>query len=148
MSPRTMMYGLAGAIILGAISIFSNVNSNAFEQRAVLKLNNNKISLIVSDSAESRTRGLSGMASLGEDHAMLFVFEEPDRYGIWMKDMKFPIDIVWLDEQKKIIHIEKNVSPNTYPKVFFPPLKSLYVLELNTGFASKNNLIIGESLNF
>ena len=53
-----------------------------------------------------------------------------------------------MNEKKEIIHIENNISPDTYPKVFFPLGKSLYVLETNVGFALRNNLLVGKVLNF
>jgi uncharacterized protein len=67
------------------------------------------------------------------------VFDREGYQGFWMKEMNFPIDIVWLNKDKKIVHIEHNVSPDTYPKIFNPNNefnneKSLYVLETNANF--------------
>lgn len=109
------------------------------------KINNKTISLIIADTSESRELGLGGRTSLGEDEAMLFVFDIPDRYEFWMKDMKIPIDIIWLDPAFKIVHIESNVSPETYPDTtFMPESEALYVLEMNALFAQKNDLKIGD----
>ncbi|MDO8430689.1 MAG: DUF192 domain-containing protein [Candidatus Taylorbacteria bacterium] len=108
---------------------------------------NKNISFIIADTPETHTQGLSNRESLPENTAMLFIFETPDKYGFWMKDMKFSIDIIWLDEKGKIIHIEKDVKPETYPDVFFPPENSLYVLETNAGFAEKNHLMVGNILD-
>jgi len=57
---------------------------------------------------------------------MLFVFEEPKIRSFWMKDMSFPIDIIWVDEGLEIVGIEKRISPNTYPKTF----ESLFISKL------------------
>ena len=145
---RILIFALAGTFLVGGVSIFSSSNAGIHDQKQYLLLPDKKIELIVVSTPETRTRGLSGMESLSEDSAMLFVFMDPDAYGIWMKEMKFPIDIVWLDEKNKILKIEQNVSPNTYPTVFFPPQKSLYILEANAGFAEKNALSVGKILNF
>ena len=110
--------------------------------------NNKEISLIVVDTPESRRIGLGGKESLPENTAMLFVFDKPAQHEFWMKDMKFSIDIIWLDEKKKIVHIEQNLSPDTYPTTFIPPQKSLYALEVNAGFTQRNSLKVGEILNF
>ncbi|MEK7184544.1 MAG: DUF192 domain-containing protein [Patescibacteria group bacterium] len=118
-----------------------------FTERHYLYIDNQKISLIIADSSETRIRGLSGMRKLAKDTAMLFVFDKPDKYGIWMKDMKFPIDIIWLDENQKIIYIEENISPKTYPKVFMSDQQSLYVLETNIDFVKNYNLKVGNILN-
>lgn len=96
------------------------------------------------DTDEKRVKGLSGRESLERDKVMLFVFEKEGYPGIWMKDMAFPIDIAWADKNGAIVHIERNVSPNTYPKVFFPSAKSLYVLETNAGFFENYNFKIGD----
>ena len=50
-----------------------------------------------------------------------------------MKDMRFPIDIVWLDENKNIVGIERGVSPDSYPETYKPPIAVLYALETNPG---------------
>lgn len=114
----------------------------------VLRLPSKDISLIVVDTEATRELGLSNRASLGEDQAMLFVFDKPDMYEFWMKDMQFPIDIIWLDADKTIVFIESDVSPDSYPDSTFAPDKnSLFVLETNAGFVKKNNLKVGDKLN-
>ncbi len=66
--------------------------------------------VFIADTSEKRTRGLSYRESLGKNQGMLFVFEEVGRHGIWMKEMKFPIDILWLDSNLKVITIKKDVD--------------------------------------
>ena len=93
-------------------------------------------------------KGLSGHKPLLSDEGMFFVFQAPQKYGFWMKDMTFPIDIIWLDSNYKISHIEKNVKPETYPKVFYPETDSKYVLELQAGQSEILNLKIGDFVQF
>ena len=64
-----------------------------------------------------------------------------------MKGMKFPLDIIWIDENYQIVHIEKSLSRTTYPKVFTSGVKAAYVLEANAGFAEKNSLRIGDQVS-
>ena len=113
-----------------------------------LKINNKVISLIVASSTDSKERGLSGMDSLPNDSAMLFIFDFPDIYGFWMKDMKFAIDIIWLDADKKIVYLEKNATPESYPNAFMPTANSMYVIETNSGFVDQNGLVLGSVLDF
>ena len=127
---------------------YSKLNADLYDTSYVLHLPKNDISLIIAKSNESRMKGLSGLKSLSNDKAMLFVFDEIGDYGIWMKDMKFPLDIMWLNEQKEIIHLEQDISPDTFPKVYYPKEKSVYVLETNAGFAKNNNLTVGKVLDF
>ena len=64
-------------------------------------------------SIEDRRLGLSDHESLPTNQGMFFVFEESGLHGFWMKDMDFSIDIIWIDEARKIVHVEPDVSPNT-----------------------------------
>ncbi len=89
----------------------------------------------VADSEEERTLGLSGREGLETGTGLLFIFETPGHYGFWMKDMKFPIDIVWISESGKVVGIEKNINPDSYPALFYPSESVKYVLELNSNDA-------------
>jgi hypothetical protein len=134
-------------IILLLVLVISIFILNRNNKDFVVTKKNNDITYIIVNTPESRTLGLSGRESLPEDTAMLFVFDKPGIYKFWMKDMNFPIDIIWLDENKKIIHIEENIAPETYPASFGPEKDSLYVLEANAGFASKKGLQVGKVLD-
>ncbi len=100
------------------------------------------------DTDQSRQTGLSDHECIPEKTGMLFVFEKADLHGIWMKDMNFPIDILWIDSTKKIIHIEENVDPNTYPKVFYPPTPASYVLEVASGEVERAGLKLSDQLSW
>jgi len=110
-------------------------------------MNEKKFSLLVADTDAERTQGLSGRDDLSKNMAMLFVFPEPSEQCMWMKDMKFSLDMVWLDSSKKIVKIAEAVAPETYPKAFCAD-NTKYVLEFNSGVAQENNLKIGQNLNF
>ncbi len=97
----------------------------------------------VVDTPSSRELGLSGRKGLGEGKGMLFVFDKPGKYGFWMKDMLFAIDILWINEDGLIVHVERNVKPESYPKAFINTLEATYVLELPAGASEKYGLFIG-----
>lgn len=141
-------YIILGALILFIVLVFVFVDpkTDSSIQKATLNLPEKEISLIVADTDETRTRGLSGKRSLPRDSAMLFVFPELGEHGIWMKDMNFSIDIIWLDQEKKIVHIEERISPETYPEIFYSKKKAMYVIETIAGFVAKNGLKIGQIL--
>jgi uncharacterized protein len=86
-------------------------------------------------SEKDRTAGLSVFESLPSDQGMLFVFDTPGKYGFWMKNMKFPIDIVWLGENFEVLGVEKEVRPDSYPKIFYPSAPVMYVLEIGAGMS-------------
>jgi uncharacterized membrane protein (UPF0127 family) len=78
--------------------------------------------------------------------AKVFIFDTAEKWSFWMKDMNYPIDIFWLDENGVVVHIEESVSPDTYPtQSFVPPVPALYVIETKAGFAQENNIMIGIS---
>jgi uncharacterized protein len=81
------------------------------------------------------------------DRGMLFDFGAPDQYCMWMKDMKFSLDMIWLNEQKEIVSLVENVSPQTYPKSFCGPKTAWYVVEVNAGIVSAADLRVGQRLN-
>lgn len=109
-------------------------------------INEKVFSVSIMDTAKARENGLSGRSPITIDEGMLFIFEKEDFYGFWMKDMLFSIDMIWIDANLKVVHIERNVSPQTYPKVFRPTSKSLYVLEILAGQSEINNIKIGDSV--
>ncbi len=88
--------------------------------------------LEIADDPKEMAQGLSGRPSLAKSTGLLFVFDQPGRYGFWMKDMNFPIDIVWLDKNKKILGVSKNLQPDSYPQIFYSPTSTSYALEINT----------------
>ena len=99
---------------------------------------------------EDRAMGLMFRPSLPLDQGMLFVFEESEFHGIWMKNCKFPIDILWLDDRKTIVHLEQGVPPCAADpcRVYQPLRKASFVVELNAGQARREKAVIGASLEF
>lgn len=93
-------------------------------------------------------RGLSGREKLPENSGMLFVFDKPDYHSFWMKDMKFAIDIIWIDENKKIVDITYNTAPETYPATFRSNVPVQYVLEVNAGWAEQSAMNINDVISF
>ena len=103
----------------------------------------------LSTTPDSQSKGLSIKDSLNENEGMLFNFESPQKYSFWMKDMKFPIDIIWINSTGKIVHIEKNLSP-CYLLLpcpsYAPKNDSLYVLEVVSNFTNKFGVSVGDSV--
>ncbi len=104
------------------------------------------IQVEVADTETSRTQGLSGRASLTDGSGMLFVFESEGSWGIWMKDMQFPIDIIFADQAGVASVIYHNVLPESYPEVFYPKTPALYVLEVPGGYAKKAGIVEGTKI--
>jgi uncharacterized membrane protein (UPF0127 family) len=102
----------------------------------------------IADTDALREQGLSDRLSLPAYSGMLFTFDTPGQYGFWMKDMHFPLDMVWINADKTVAGVTKDLSPDTYPTIFPPPNPISYVLEINAGDANKFSLVNGAIVDF
>ncbi|MCH7882886.1 DUF192 domain-containing protein, partial [Patescibacteria group bacterium] len=98
----------------------------------------------LADTSEKRVHGLSGRDKLFENQGMLFIFDKPDFHSIWMKNMHFALDIIWIDEEWRVTDITKNALPESFPQTFQPTSLTKYILEVNAGFTEKNRIRIGD----
>ncbi len=147
---NTLYSALAICVIFFSIFFLSKsfVQNDRVERQAPYVLINEKIIYVdIAETQQEQTRGLSGREKLEEGKGMLFIFGLPGEHGFWMKDMKFAIDIIWINEDKKIIYIKKNAQPESYPSVFVPKSNSKYVLEVPGGFSEKNGIKEGDAVD-
>lgn len=98
----------------------------------------------------TRAQGLMYRDHLAEDRGMLFFFPESGDYAFWMKNTLIPLDMIWIDDQRRIVHIASDVPPcKADPCPNYPPnAKAKYVLELAAGVAAKHHLANGQTLRF
>lgn len=106
------------------------------------------LSLELLSTNSERTLGLSGRRTMDQNKGMLFDFKQPAEYCMWMKDMHFALDMIWLDEQKEIVYMIEGVTPETYPKAFCGPASARYVVEVNQGVVKAGDLHVGQRLRF
>jgi uncharacterized membrane protein (UPF0127 family) len=104
--------------------------------------------LEVADTVAARDKGLGGRASLPANHGMLFTYGTEDIRCFWMKGMHFSLDMLWVGADKRLRFVQSDVSPNTYPQSFCPPVPAQYVIELDAGQVAQSGLRIGQKLNF
>ncbi len=112
-------------------------------------INGTKINVEFAETLNQRNKGLSGRKELPEKQGMLFIYDRPDYYSFWMKDMIIPLDFIWIN-QGKIIQINENILPQDYqpPKTLVPKQKVDKVLEVNAGTAKKLNFRVGDIVIF
>ena len=140
-------------VLLSSIAYIEIESVQAQQQdhnkRALVSLGGVNVTASLSTTPDSQSKGLSIKDSLNENEGMLFIFESPQKYSFWMKDMKFPIDIIWINSTGKIVHIEKNLSP-CYLLLpcpsYAPKNDSLYVLEVVSNFTNKFGVSVGDSV--
>jgi uncharacterized protein len=114
-------------------------------------INNFDLTVHLAMTNEQIIKGLVIKDQLKENEGMLFVYQLPAKYTFSMRGMKFPIDIIWLDNARKIIHIEDSLEPCPSdidcPK-FIPSAAALYVLETIAGFSNRHDVKIGTQIDF
>ena len=113
----------------------------------------------IADTPESREKGLMNVAYMPENKGMLFVFEDEDIRYFWMKDTLIPLDMIFIDAEGKIVHIEHDARVKTSETVYLPDdvvvegykiyssvVPAKYVLELNAGVAEKKGIHAGQKI--
>lgn len=147
-----LLAALAVALLLPPVNSWFNeterpATATTSEQFAVWEHGDTCIKLEVSDTRRQRQQGLSGRASLAPDRGMLFLYKLSGEYGFWMKDMNFPIDIIWLNKNNEVVTILPKVSPDTFPRIFYPTDSARKVLEVSAGVANELGIKQGDQLN-
>lgn len=104
------------------------------------------INVYIADTEKQRVDGLSGFKILPPNTGMLFVFPQVGKYSFWMKDMNFPLDIVWFDESMQIVDQVANAQPQDYPKTYIPQAAAKYVLEIPANTAETYGFSIGKKV--
>ncbi len=114
----------------------------------IISIGQNHFKALLADTPATQIKGLSEIDGLSMDEVMLFIFEQSGRHGIWMKDMKFSIDVLWIDKGHEVVYLKENISPDTFPEIFSSNSAALFVLEAASGFVKKNNIRIGTKIIF
>ena len=135
--------------VLKAIQEASPTDSKYLKAKVIVK--GFELNAEVPITSELMSKGLAVKNQLRENEAMLFVSEESAKHSFWMKDMKFPIDIIWLDSDGKVVHIEQNLQPCVSVLIctsYSPNTDSQYVLETIAGFTQRHNVSVGTHIDF
>jgi len=147
MSKGRKHFLLIGIGIIVVTACFLTWRSQRTNNNPIIVLSNGAtVQVTIADTDDERQQGLSGMPSLQHNHGMLFIFDQSDVYRFWMKDMLFPIDIIWIDSDWRVIDITENISPDTYPELFSPQSPAQHVLEVPAGNTKQLNIVIGDQL--
>ena len=138
------------AVIVGVVGLLSIPQDSKLESvefpRGTIKVDDVPLEVQIADDEPRRVRGLMFQDQLPPDQGMIFVFDKPGLYSLWMLNMQFPLDMMWFDENGKIVHIEKDVPPCktaleiTTCQSVVPEGEALYVLEVTAGFVDQNNI--------
>ena len=115
--------------------------------KALVKINGLEISVDIPDTPALQYKGLGKRDYLPEFAGMLFFFSQAEFLEFHMKDMRFPIDIIWIRSQV-IVDISRNVPlpSSAYLPTYSPDKKADMVLEVNANFTSRHNVRVGDKV--
>ena len=146
--PATTNILIVSAVVL-LIGIVAAYMVNTFVPSTSVRIGSGVYHLQVADNHVELTQGLSGVSDLRDDGGLLMKFHTDDTWGIWMKDMEVPLDIIWLDKDKRVVYTVKNASPELSTSVIFKPkVPARYVLELTKGSVDKAGIKTGMQAKF
>lgn len=152
MATRTQILipvGIATLIIgiVGLLSIPSDSKLESVEfPRGTIKVDDVPLQVQVADTEPRRVRGLMFQDQLPYDQGMIFVFDQPGLYSLWMLNMQFSLDMIWFDSQGNVVHIEKDVPPcktaleTMTCQSIIPEGNAMYILEVTSGFVEQFNV--------
>lgn len=143
---RGLIFGLA--LILFGIYVSAAGVVGLRKNTKRLVTSRSIIEVEVADTKQSREHGLSGRSNTGDTSGMLFVFEGVGPHCFWMKDMRFAVDMVWMNAEKQIIKVEQNVPPESYPLAYCPDETAVYGLEVRADTSQALGLLAGEVIRF
>ena len=135
----------AAAVIIGIIGILSVPSDIKLESvefpRGIIKVDGTVLEVQIADTEPRRVRGLMFQEQLPYDQGMIFVFDRPGPYSLWMLNMQFPLDMIWFDADGNTVHIERDVPPcktaveTISCQSIIPDGDAVYILEVASGFA-------------
>ncbi|HZX14659.1 MAG TPA: DUF192 domain-containing protein [Thermodesulfobacteriota bacterium] len=128
-------------IVIGVVIFFS---IPVPEQSAYVQINGVRVNIEIADNFEERAKGLMFRDRLPENTGMLFVFENEGNYPFWMMNMRFSLDMIWIDSDGKVVYVAKDVPPCSLScRAIDPNNNAKYVLEVDAGFADKYGVVEG-----
>ena len=140
-------------IVVAGVVIAQNYlkSQNLFQTRKnpIAIINNNTFELIVVTSPKDMEIGLSQTSNLAKNKGLLFLFETPDYYSFWMRNMTIPIDIIYANNDKIVTVLSKVQPPldaNESLTIYRPDAPSDKVLEINAGLAEEYNFKKGDKV--
>ncbi len=138
------------AVIIGSVGLMTLPSESKLESvefpRGTIMVDDIPLEVQIADTDPRRIRGLMFQDQLPYDQGMIFVFNEPGLYSLWMLNMQFSLDMIWFDQDGKVVHIEKDIPPcKTVVEIsacqsIIPSDEAVYVLEVTSGFIDQNNI--------
>ncbi len=139
-------------LVLAALLLSGHpVSTHGADHTTTVKLpSGNQILAELADTSAKRRLGLMFREHLAKNQGMLFIFDNEKQHGIWMKNCRIPLDILWLSAKQQVVHLQNSAIPcRSDPcPIYSPTKKALYVLEIKAGLIQEENIRVGDLLYF
>lgn len=137
------------SILLLYYFYLSILAKNTSYDRVAIQIGTGHISAKIANTEDQRQKGLMYVTNLPENEGMVFLFDREGYYGFWMKNMHVPLDMIWVDSKEKVVDITPNATVCVRDSCPFykPRTKASTVIEVNAGWAAKNNVKIGDQVD-
>lgn len=138
MTLNKIIIGFLIILLIFSGIILLAINKNSSLPQSKVTIDNHTFSVEVATTSAQQQEGLSGRASLPKDQGMLFVFKTAARYPFWMKDMKFPLDMIFINNNKIVDIIQNIPAPKngeTNLPIYTPSEPDNQTLEINAGLS-------------
>jgi uncharacterized protein len=145
--PRRPLRRLALVLAFLASATPASRSEPGGEPRAIFP-DGHVFKLEIARTAEEKARGYMFRDNVGRKEGMLFLFPNSDFHSFWMKNCRIPLDIIWLDQELRVVHVEPKVPPcRADPCPDYTPMrKAQYVLEVRAGMSERTGLRIGDPI--
>lgn len=135
-------------LIFSAVILFQ-INHTSLPKEKVA-IDNHTFSVDIATTSAEQQQGLSGRQSLPQNQGMLFIFKTSNRYPFWMKDMKFPLDMIFINNNKIVdifnnVPVPKTTDTSKLP-IYTPKAAANQVLEINSGQAKAYGFKNGDTV--
>lgn len=128
--------------------VFSRIDHGQQLPTQNVTLDGNNLTAEIADDDEERAKGLSGRNNLPANHALILSYQKRTPGSIWMKDMKFSIDALWVMADGKVVGFVKDLKPESYPKAYYSSVPVTTVVELPAGYIDAHKIRAGSTLRF
>lgn len=137
---------LLAVLVLVGFFVFRAIPNTALQQQ-IITIRETQFAVDVVRTPIAQARGLSGRTLLAANAGMLFIFDAPQLTGFWMKDMFFPIDIIWITDNRVVGFVE-HAQPDDRPErtIYYPPVSIDTVLEVPSGTITRSGIHIGDAV--
>lgn len=140
------MNRLSLILLFGLLLAGCQITNNSIK---AVKINDQILTIEVASTESKKIRGLSGRENLPADSGILFIYPNYDIRQIWMKEMRFPIDIIWIKDNQVVGLGENLPIPTSTELLIYPSPEPInYIIETNAGWTKDKKIKIGDGVDF